>query len=79
MKLVRHGRPGAERPGVIDEDGKLRDLSRVTRDITPSSLPTEPLFFMKATSARRRNQRASASRPRLDQRPRPVGRQEDEQ
>jgi len=29
MKLVRFGRAGAERPGVIDADGKLRDLSRI--------------------------------------------------
>ena len=35
MKLVRHGRPGSEKPGLIDEDGTLRDLSRVVKDITP--------------------------------------------
>ena len=35
MKLVRYGRTGAERPGIVDAEGKLRDLSRVVRDITP--------------------------------------------
>jgi 2,4-didehydro-3-deoxy-L-rhamnonate hydrolase len=35
MKLVRYGRAGAEKPGLIDVEGKLRDLSRVVRDITP--------------------------------------------
>ena len=38
MKLVRYGRPGAERPGVIDADGALRDLSRVVKDLTPDTL-----------------------------------------
>ena len=28
MKLVRYGPPGKEKPGLIDEDGNLRDLSR---------------------------------------------------
>ncbi len=38
MKLVRYGRAGAERPGLIAEDGTLRDLSRVVKDITPDVL-----------------------------------------
>src|SRR5438477_9226585 len=38
MKLVRYGRAGAEKPGLIDADGKLRDLSRVVKDITPAAL-----------------------------------------
>src|SRR3989475_12955795 len=38
MKLARYGRPGAERPGAIDADGKLRDLSRVIKDVTPDAL-----------------------------------------
>src|SRR5438552_9081704 len=38
MKLVRYGRPGAERPGAIDADGKLHDLSRVIKDVTPDVL-----------------------------------------
>jgi 2,4-diketo-3-deoxy-L-fuconate hydrolase len=36
MNLVRFGRAGAERPGLIDAEGTLRDLSRVLRDITPA-------------------------------------------
>lgn len=35
MKLVRYGRAGAERPGIVDAEGKLRDLSYVIEDITP--------------------------------------------
>ena len=38
MKLVRYGRAGAEKPGLIDADGTLRDLSRVVKDITPDLL-----------------------------------------
>ncbi len=38
MKLVRYGNPGKEKPGLIDADGKLRDLSGVIGDIDPSQL-----------------------------------------
>ena len=27
MKLVRYGAPGREKPGIIGDDGKIRDLS----------------------------------------------------
>lgn len=33
MKLVRYGKRGAEKPGAIDENGDLRDLSGVVADI----------------------------------------------
>jgi len=38
MKLVRYGPAGKEKPGLIDADGKLRDLSRKVRDIGPETL-----------------------------------------
>ena len=38
MKLVRYGAVGREKPGLIDADGKLRDLSAVIKDITPEHL-----------------------------------------
>ncbi len=38
MKLVRYGTIGKEKPGLIDADGKLRDLSAVIKDITPEHL-----------------------------------------
>ena len=38
MKLVRYGNPGKEKPGLIDADGKLRDLSKIVKDIDPSQL-----------------------------------------
>ncbi|WP_144630957.1 fumarylacetoacetate hydrolase family protein [Bordetella genomosp. 13] len=33
MKLVRWGEPGMERPGMLDMDGQVRDLSSVVPDI----------------------------------------------
>jgi 2,4-diketo-3-deoxy-L-fuconate hydrolase len=38
MKLVRYGNPGREKPGLIDAEGKLRDLSSVVPDIGPEQL-----------------------------------------
>lgn len=38
MKLVRYGKPGKEKPGLIDAAGKLRDLSGVVPDIGPAQL-----------------------------------------
>ncbi len=32
MKLVRFGAPGAERPGILDSDGDIRNLSEVIPD-----------------------------------------------
>jgi 2-keto-4-pentenoate hydratase/2-oxohepta-3-ene-1,7-dioic acid hydratase in catechol pathway len=104
MKLLRHGPSGAEKPGILDKDGRIRDLSAHVSDIggrwlapeglatiaalpldslplvdastrlgpcvtgtgkficiglnysdhaaeTGASVPTEPVIFMKATSA----------------------------
>ena len=39
MKLVRYGAPGAEKPGLIDGAGRLRDLSRQLDDIRADALP----------------------------------------
>ena len=33
MKLVRYGAPGREKPGIIDDQGRIRDLSGVVPDI----------------------------------------------
>ena len=38
MKLVRYGKAGAEKPGVIDGDGKIRDLSGHVGDIAGAAL-----------------------------------------
>ncbi|MFS2106881.1 fumarylacetoacetate hydrolase family protein [Ralstonia sp. Ralssp135] len=38
MKLVRVGAPGAERPGLIDMQGRVRDLSGVVGELGPQQL-----------------------------------------
>ncbi|MEO7549018.1 MAG: fumarylacetoacetate hydrolase family protein [Ramlibacter sp.] len=43
MKLVRYGNPGKEKPGLIDAQGKLRDLSGVVPDLGPAQLGTAAL------------------------------------
>jgi len=53
MKLVRYGRAGAEKPGLIDANGTLRDLSRVVRDITPAVLSPAGLKRLRAVKPSR--------------------------
>jgi 2,4-diketo-3-deoxy-L-fuconate hydrolase len=50
MKLVRFGNPGAEKPGLIDGQGGLRDLSSVIADITPGNLSRSTLEKLAAIS-----------------------------
>ncbi|MCB4769079.1 fumarylacetoacetate hydrolase family protein [Ancylobacter sp. Lp-2] len=38
MKLLRYGPSGSEKPGLLDADGRLRDLSAVLTDIGPATL-----------------------------------------
>jgi 2-keto-4-pentenoate hydratase/2-oxohepta-3-ene-1,7-dioic acid hydratase in catechol pathway len=38
MKLVRYGAPGREKPGIIDDQGRIRDLSGVVPDIAGDTL-----------------------------------------
>ena len=38
MKLVRFGAPGAEKPGLVDAQGVIRDLSAHVKDITGDTL-----------------------------------------
>jgi 2-keto-4-pentenoate hydratase/2-oxohepta-3-ene-1,7-dioic acid hydratase in catechol pathway len=43
MKLVRYGQAGKEKPGLIDAQGRLRDLSGVIADVTPAQLSDKAL------------------------------------
>ena len=43
MKLVRFGPAGREKPGMVDQDGNLRDLSGVIADVTPDILAPRAL------------------------------------
>ncbi|NML19055.1 fumarylacetoacetate hydrolase family protein [Azohydromonas caseinilytica] len=48
MKLLRHGARGAERPALLDEQGRLRDLSGVIPDIDAHTLHPESLRRLQA-------------------------------
>jgi len=43
MKLCRYGKPGSEKPGVIDGEGRLRDLSKVIDNIGPNEISPRQL------------------------------------
>jgi 2,4-diketo-3-deoxy-L-fuconate hydrolase len=47
MKLVRFGNPGKEKPGLIDADGKLRDLSAVVKDFNGDQLSAAALAKLR--------------------------------
>ena len=47
MKLVRYGPAGKEKPGLIDADGKLRDLSKKVKDIDAATLAPAELAKLR--------------------------------
>lgn len=47
MKLLRYGAPGKERPGLLDAEGTIRDLSRVIDDIGPEQLSDAALAKLR--------------------------------
>jgi len=51
MKLLRFGTKGAERPGLLDQEGRIRDLSGVVEDITPESLAAGLIDRVRAVDA----------------------------
>jgi ureidoglycolate lyase len=48
MKLLRYGEPGAEKPGMLDAQGKLRDLSGVVADIDGAAIAPAGLAKLAA-------------------------------
>jgi 2,4-diketo-3-deoxy-L-fuconate hydrolase len=46
MKLCRYGKNGYEKPGVIDAEGRLRDLSKVIGNIGPNELSPRGLKML---------------------------------
>ncbi|GGD83302.1 fumarylacetoacetate hydrolase family protein [Caballeronia grimmiae] len=62
MKLLRYGSPGHEKPGLLDAQGHIRDLSNHVDDIAGDVLHPESLARLKALDA--------ASLPRVEGNPR---------
>ena len=48
MKLARYGSPGQEKPGILDADGQLRDLSAIVADIDADVLTRDGLRRLAA-------------------------------
>jgi 2-keto-4-pentenoate hydratase/2-oxohepta-3-ene-1,7-dioic acid hydratase in catechol pathway len=63
MKLVRYGAPGREKPGIIDAEGKLRDLSRVVKDIDSEMLASGGLAKIKKANLKKL--KTVSGKPRL--------------
>jgi len=51
MKLLRYGEVGREKPGLLDRDGNVRDLSAEVKDITGEVLSPDGLKRLAAVSA----------------------------
>ena len=51
MKLCRYGEPGAEKPGLIDHNGDLRDLSAEIADIGHEALSRKSLEILSKLDA----------------------------
>jgi len=62
MKLLRYGPAGAEKPGVLDADGAIRDLSGAIADISGDALLPDSIEKLKAIDP--------ASLPKVDGSPR---------
>jgi 2-keto-4-pentenoate hydratase/2-oxohepta-3-ene-1,7-dioic acid hydratase in catechol pathway len=63
MKLVRYGEKGAEKPGLIDKSGQLRDLSAHIRDLNGDAY--SPASLKKLAAIDPASLPAVAGKPRL--------------
>lgn len=62
MKLLRYGKVGSEKPGILDADGNIRDLSQHVGDIAGAALTPEGLAKIAALDI--------SSLPKVDGNPR---------
>ena len=51
MKLLRFGPPGREKPGILDAEGQIRDLSKVVPDLAGDALSPSGLAKIKKAAA----------------------------
>ena len=52
MKFLRYGAPGAEKPALVDADGKIRDLSAHVSDLSGAALSPDALAKLGAVDAK---------------------------
>jgi ureidoglycolate lyase len=50
MKLVRYGEAGKEKPGILDAQGAIRDLSGVVKDIDAATVSPEGIAKLKGVN-----------------------------
>ena len=55
MKLVRFGKEGREKPGIIDDDGLLRDLSSKVKDIDGKTISSNSLKLIQRVNLKKLN------------------------
>jgi 2-keto-4-pentenoate hydratase/2-oxohepta-3-ene-1,7-dioic acid hydratase in catechol pathway len=53
MKLLRYGPAGKEKPGLLEDNGNIRDLSKVIDDITPDVLSPRGLAAIRKRDPKR--------------------------
>ncbi len=63
MKLVRFGKPGREKPGIIDSEGQIRDLSTKLKDIDGKTINPNSLKLIQRVNLKKLN--VVKGRPRL--------------
>ena len=63
MKLVRFGKPGREKPGIIDEEGQIRDLSTKLKDIDSKAINSNSLKLVQRVNLKKLN--VVKGKPRL--------------
>ena len=63
MKLLRYGAVGAEKPGLLDDAGLLRDLSAHVSDITGDMLDDASLAKLRALDPSTLSCRAGLKKP----------------
>jgi 2-keto-4-pentenoate hydratase/2-oxohepta-3-ene-1,7-dioic acid hydratase in catechol pathway len=47
MKLLRYGPKGREKPGILDKDGRIRDLSGIIADVTGETISPKGLARLR--------------------------------
>ena len=55
MKLVRFGKLGREKPGIIDEEGQIRDLSTKLKDIDSKAINPNSLKLVQRVNLKKLN------------------------